>query len=174
MVCCKAQARPCAGFLWPGALQVREEKCDEPPGLLPSSLFFLYFRNLVSHIWSFHSKRTWDLSSKNSLRKQKHKTFENTKKKLKSSYRIFCPSCTVNIFPRLLSHSLHLHDLLHHLRVTCRHLSSRPLVGPLLLLSLGLSLKTSSCRTCPPRLGEGFVLAQSSCLPLQEPEICSL
>ena len=61
-VCQKGDARPSSGFLLPGTLHVGEGKCDEPPGLLPSTLFFLYFRNLVSHIWSFASKENLGLN----------------------------------------------------------------------------------------------------------------
>ena len=43
VVCQKGDARPSSGFLSPGTLHVGEGKCDEPPGLLPSTSLFSSF-----------------------------------------------------------------------------------------------------------------------------------
>lgn len=84
---------------------------------------------------------------------------------MKSSYRIFCPNCTVNTFPAFA--------FILSIYTICLIIERRALSGTSQLKTTGWATvapllvfpsKPAPCRTCPPRSGEGFVLAQSSCL----------
>ena len=95
-------------------LDIRQAGGDSPcavnslgcPALL-STLFSLLDGNPESSSQSFHPRRIRDSSSKDSF-KTKPQTLQNIHPSYRNSNIVYSVlNCTVHVFPRLLSHSLH-------------------------------------------------------------------